>query len=74
MQIKEKENYSQLYKIVEQNMNISGKNMELSEPICLYSVGEKKNVADILHLWDCLLYTSCNPGCEYKFKKRGAGG
>ena len=26
--------------------------MEFSEPIFLYSVGEKKNVVDILHLWD----------------------
>ena len=33
MQIKEKEIYSQLYKIVEQNMNISGKNMEFSEEL-----------------------------------------
>lgn len=52
MQMKEKEIYSQLYKIVEQNMNVSGKNMEFSEPIFWYFVGEKKNVADILHLWD----------------------
>lgn len=51
MQIKEKEIYSQLYKIVEQNMKLSGGNMEFSEQVFLTSVGEKKNVADILRLW-----------------------
>lgn len=52
MQMKEKEVYSQLYKIVEQNMNASGEQMAFSEQIFLDSVGEKKGVADILHLWN----------------------
>lgn len=50
MSLRREKVYSQLYKIVEQNMIMSGKEMKFGEKTFLSTLGEQGNVADVLFL------------------------